>query len=134
VNGAEWPDVTRSARLGRDRTIDVVPSGEGVVSVESLSALLQRDMTRLSRRYDAIILVSSAEQVMNGLSTAMPVSDVLYCVRAGQTPIAQLKHGIEEIERSGAHARGIVLWNAPEPVLADLRPLQETERETVEVS
>jgi hypothetical protein len=134
VNGAEWPDVTRSARLGRDRTIDVVPSGEAVVSVESLSALLQRDMTRLSRRYDAIILVSSAEQVMNGLSTAMPVSDVLYCVRAGQTPIAQLKHGIEEIERSGAHTRGIVLWNAPEPVLADLRPLQETERETVEVS
>ena len=42
---AHWPEVTRSAKIGRDRTIDVVPSGEGAVPVEDIRALLQRDIT-----------------------------------------------------------------------------------------
>ena len=129
----DWPDVTRSARLGRDRTIDVVPSGEGAVPAEQIKSLLQRDITRLSRHYDAIVLVSSPEQVLAGLPTALPIPDVLYCVRAGQTPIAHLKRAIEEIEATGAHARGIVLWSAPDPALAELRPLEEVEREPVAI-
>jgi Mrp family chromosome partitioning ATPase len=131
---AEWSDVTISTRLGRDRTIDVVPSGEGATPVEEISALLRRDITRLSKRYDAIVLVSSIEQVLAGLATALPIPDVLYCARGGQTPIAALKRTIEAIDVTGAHARGIVLWNAPDPALADLRPVEEAERETAGVS
>jgi Mrp family chromosome partitioning ATPase len=131
---AQWPEVTRSAKIGRDRSIDVVPSGEGVVRVEDIRALLQRDVTRLSRHYDAIILVSSVEQVLAGLPTVLPVPDVIYCARAGHTPIAQLKRMAEAIENTGAHCRGIVLWDAPDPVLAELRPLEETEREPAGVA
>ena len=127
---ADWPQVIRSAHLGRDRTIDVVPSGEGVVPVEEINAVLRHHAATLSKRYDAIVVVSALDQVLSGVPTAMPVPDVLYCVHAGQTPIEELKRSIEEIEQSGAHTRGIVMWNAPDPVLADLRPAQEVELET----
>jgi Mrp family chromosome partitioning ATPase len=131
---AQWPEVTRSARLGRDRTIDVVPSGEGAVPLEEIKALLQRDITRLAKRYDAIILVSSLEQVLAGLPTALPISDVLFCARSGQTAIADARQIILDIAATGAHPRGIVLWDAIDPALAQLRPVEEVERETAEVA
>lgn len=126
----EWSQVIRTANLGRDRTIDVVPSGQGVVAIDELTGILQRDVETLSRRYDAIVVVSALDQSIAGVSAALPVPDVLYCVRAGQTPIAELKRHIEEIQSTGAQVRGVVFWNAPDPQLADLRPSRETEPET----
>jgi hypothetical protein len=82
----------------------------------------QRDIVRLSKRYDAIILVSSLDQVLVGLPTALPIADVLFCARAGQTSIADAKRTMTDIAATGAHARGIVLWDAIDPVLAELRP------------
>src|SRR4051812_16670564 len=41
-----WPEAIRPARTGRDRTIDVVSSGHGVLPLEELKGLLQRDITR----------------------------------------------------------------------------------------
>jgi len=111
-----------------------VPSGEGVVPVEEITAVLRRAAATLSKRYDAIVIVSTLDQVLSGVPAAMPVPDVLYCVRAGQTPIAELKRAIEEIEQSGAHTRGIVMWNAPNPVLADARRAEEVEMETETVA
>jgi Mrp family chromosome partitioning ATPase len=131
---ATWPEVIRAARIGRDRTIDVVPSGDGTPTQAELTALLQRDVAGLSRRYDAIVLVSSAEQVLLGLPAAMPIPDVIYCARASQTPIAELKRSIEEIERAGGSVRGIVLWNAPDPALSELRPSEHQEPEPAAVA
>ena len=128
---AEWSQVIRTANLGRDRTIDVVPSGQGVVPPDELTAILRRDLETLSRRYDAIVVVSALDQSVAGVSAALPVPDVLYCVRAGQTPIAELKQHIEEIQATGAQVRGVVFWNAAEPQLADLRPAREIESEAV---
>jgi Mrp family chromosome partitioning ATPase len=122
-----WPEAIRAARIGRDSSIDVVPSGPDAPSVEEVSALLKRDANRLARRYDAIVLVSALEQVLQGLPSALPIPDVVYCVRTGQTPIAQLKRAVADVERAGGRMRGIVVWNAPEPLLSELRP---AERET----
>ena len=130
---AMWGEVTRAAQLGRDRVIDVVPSGESTSDPEPLITLLKKDSARLARQYDAIVLVSSFEQVAAGLPTALPIPDVLYCVRMGQTPIADLKKAVEAIEQTGARTRGIVLWNALDPVLAQLRPTEEPERATSSV-
>jgi Mrp family chromosome partitioning ATPase len=119
-----WPEAVRSARIGRDSAIDVVPSGPDAPPFQAVSALLQSDASRLARRYDTIVLVSAAEQVLSGLPSVLPIPDVVYCVRAGQTPIAQLKRALEDIERTGGRIRGLVLWNAPDPVLSELRPLE----------
>ena len=126
---SSWPEAVRPTRIGRDRTIDVVPSGDRPLAVESLSALLERDAARLSRRYDAIIMVSGSDQVSLGLPTALPIPDVIYCARAGQTPIADLKRIVEEMARGGGSVRGIVLWDAPDPVLYEVKPTERVERE-----
>ena len=127
---AEWSQVIRTANLGRDRTIDVVPSGQGIVAPDELTAILRRDIETLSRRYDAIVMVSALDQSTAGVSAALPVPDVLYCVRAGQTPIDELKQRVEAIQATGAQVRGVVLWNAPDPQIADLRPASEAEVES----
>ncbi|MEO7454956.1 MAG: hypothetical protein ABIY52_01745 [Gemmatimonadaceae bacterium] len=133
AGSSQWPEVTRTARLGRDRTIDVVTSGEGATSTEAIAEVLRRDGARLARRYDAIVLVSSTEQVMAGLPASLPIPDVIYCARAGQTSLADLRKAIEDIKAAGGHPRGIVLWNAPDPVLAQHRPVEEVERQPVAV-
>jgi tyrosine-protein kinase Etk/Wzc len=122
-----WPEAVRSTRIGRESSIDVVPSGPDAPPFQAVSALLQNDASRLARRYDAIVLVSAAEQVLNGLPSVLPVPDVVYCVRAGQTPVAQLRRALEDIERTGGRMRGIVLWNAPDPVLSEIRPIEAQE-------
>jgi hypothetical protein len=126
-----WPEAVRSSRIGRDSAIDVVPSGPDAPPFQAVSALLQSDASRLARRYDTIVLVSSAEQALSGLPSVLPIPDVVYCVRVGQTPIAQLKRALDDIERTGGRIRGIVLWNAPDPVLSEVRP--EESRQAVEV-
>lgn len=116
---ASWPEAIRPARTGRDRTIDVVSSGHGTLPLEELKGLLQRDIARLSRRYDALVLVSAPDQVSMGLPTALPIPDVIYCARTGQTPVAELKKTLEEIQQAGCRVRGVVLWDAPDPALLE---------------
>ncbi len=126
---AEWSDMMRGVRLGRDRVIDVVPSGSGAVSTEQVAAVLGRDAARLSRRYDALVLVSGLDQVTDGLVAGLPISDVLLCARAGQTKLADLAHTLDAIREKGGNPRGIVIWNAPDPAFAQARPVEEVERE-----
>jgi hypothetical protein len=63
-------------RIGRDRTIDVVPSGEGVLPLDGVIDVLQRDAARLARRYDAVVVVAAPEQVGGGLASTLPIPDV----------------------------------------------------------
>jgi Mrp family chromosome partitioning ATPase len=126
-----WPEATRVTRIGRDRTIDVVPSGDGVLALDGVIAVLERDAARLARRYDAVVVVAAPDQVSAGLSAALPIPDVVYCARAGRTPIAELKKRVEEIARGGGVIRGVVLWNAPDPVLYEVKPAERAEREPV---
>ena len=116
-----WAEAARPVRIGRESSIDVVPTGPDAPSFQGVSALLQNDAQRLARRYDTIVIVSAAEQVLNGLPSVLPIPDVIYCVRTGQTPIAHLKRALEDTERTGGRIRGIVLWNAPDPILAEVR-------------
>ena len=120
-----WPESVRSVRIGRESAIDVVPTGPGAPTFQAVSSLLQNDAGRLARRYDSIVIVSAAEQVVNGLPSVLPIPDVIYCVRTGQTPIARLKRALDDIERTGGRIRGIVLWNAPDPILAEVRAAEE---------
>lgn len=126
-----WPEATRVTRIGRDRTIDVVPSGHGELPVEGAVELLERDAARLARRYDAVVMVAAPSQVAAGLAAALPIPDVVFCARAGQTPIAELKQRVEEIARGGGTIRGVVLWDAPDPVLYEVKPAERAEREPV---
>jgi Mrp family chromosome partitioning ATPase len=121
-----WPEAARPVRIGRESSIDVVPTGPDAPPFQAVSALLQNDAVRLARHYDTIVIVSGAEQVVNGLPSVLPIPDVIYCVRTGQTPIAQLRRALDDTERTGGRIRGIVLWNAPDPILAEVRAPEQT--------
>ena len=130
-----WPEAIRPARTGRDRTIDVVSSGHGLLPIDQLKDLLSRDIARLSRRYDAVVLVSAPDQVSMGLPTALPIPDVVYCARTGQTPVAELKKALEDIVLAGCRVRGVVLWDAPDPALLEQQAApQQARRETTAVA
>ena len=121
-----WPEAARPVRIGRESSIDVVPTGPDAPPFQAVSALLQNDAVRLARRYDTIVIVSAAEQVLNGLPSVLPIPDVIYCVRTGQTSIAHLKRALDDTERTGGRMRGIVLWNAPDPILAEVRAPEQS--------
>lgn len=121
-----WPEAVRPVRIGRESSIDVVPTGPDAPPFQAVSALLQNDAVRLARRYDTIVIVSAAEQVLNGLPSVLPIPDVIYCVRTGQTSIAHLRRALEDTERTGGRMRGIVLWNAPDPILAEVRAPEQS--------
>lgn len=128
IRGAgTWPDVTVSARVGRDRSLDVVPWGSRQApDAGEVLALLKRDSARLARYYDAVFVAAAPELVIAGLPEALPSPDVIFCVQPGITPLRWLKARLEEMEQAGAVVRGVVLWSADRPLLPAARDWERT--------
>jgi Mrp family chromosome partitioning ATPase len=114
-----WAELTTQAVAGRDRVIDVLPSGiaPGGLNPASVVELFRGEAARLARHYEAIVLVSSVEQAVAGLPAAFPIHDALICARVGYTKVADLNAGIDRIRAAGGNPLGIVLWNASPPAL-----------------
>jgi Mrp family chromosome partitioning ATPase len=114
-----WPEATQHATIGRDRVIDVVPSGVGASApdVRQVSDLLRRDAARMARHYDTILIVASKELTLSGLPGVLPMHDVVYCARLGYTRHADLKKAIQGIRLAGGNPLGVVLWDDVEPAL-----------------
>ena len=113
----QWPDATVQARVGRDKTVDLVPHGMGSLSADDARTLLERDGDRLARYYDAIVVLAPAELVAKGLPAALPSPDVVYCAQPGLTPLRELRAELEQLRAAGGDIRGIVLWEAERPLL-----------------
>jgi Mrp family chromosome partitioning ATPase len=116
---AGWPEAITHAMIGRDRMLDVVPAGTvtPLPAPEQLSDLLARDLARLSRRYETLVVIVPLEQLHSGLATRLPVPDVIYCARLGQTTLVQLAKATQGLRLGGAEVRGVVLWDMEEPRL-----------------
>ena len=112
-----WAEATQHATIGRDRVIDVVPSGSGSSSADASRAsdLLKRDAARMARHYDTVIIVASKEATFSGLPGTLPKHDVIYCANLGVTRHADLKAAIQNIRLAGGNPLGIVLWDDVEP-------------------
>ncbi|HVX40493.1 MAG TPA: hypothetical protein VHB25_13055 [Gemmatimonadaceae bacterium] len=118
ARAAEWPEVAVEARIGRDRTIDVVPSGiSPSLRLSETTELLRSDGARLARHYDAIVVVATTAQTAAGVPGALPIADTIVCARVGHTRVHELQTAIDAIRLAGGNPAGIVLWNAPAPVL-----------------
>lgn len=115
----EWAEVTSLAVVGRDRTIDVVPSGmsETKLKPAEVTELFRRDAARLARHYEAIIIVAPLDHATAGLPGALPIPDTILCARIGHTRIASVQSALDGIRAAGGSAIGVVLWDAPPPGL-----------------
>jgi len=117
-----WPEATRHATIGRDRVIDVVPSGVGLAQdVRQVSELLKRDAARMARHYDTVLITASKELTLSGLPGVLPMHGVIYCARLGYTRHSELKKAIQSIRLAGGNPLGIVLWDDidPTPIAAE---------------
>jgi len=116
----DWAELTTQAMVGRDRVIDVIPSGLSgdALSGSSVTALFQREASRLARHYEAIIVVASIEQAVAGIPGALPIPDTILCARVGHTRLADLQAALDGIRAAGGAPLGIVLWDALPPTLA----------------
>jgi Mrp family chromosome partitioning ATPase len=115
---ANWPDATVSARVGRDKNVDLVPFGVGgTPSGDDVRDLLTRDGSRVARYYDAAFAIVSPSQATSNLVTALPSPEVVYCARPGYTPLRMLTEHLNAIRDAGGRVRGVVLWNAERPLL-----------------
>jgi hypothetical protein len=126
----DWAQVVVQASVGRDRLIDVIPSGltiggkSGVVT----TAFLRRESPAISRHYEAIIVVVESKMSKDGLASSLPIPDAIVCARVGHTRIADLQRCFAEIRASGGNPLGVVLWDAPSPLLPSADKLARSQR------
>jgi Mrp family chromosome partitioning ATPase len=126
----DWSEATTQTPAGRDRVIDVIPSGiahEGL-DVKRVTEAFAREAPRLARHYEAVIIVSTIEQAVAGLPGALPIPDTLICARVGHTRIADLNRAIDGIRSAGGNPLGLVLWDAPSPALPSVERLASAPR------
>jgi hypothetical protein len=67
----------------------------------------------LTRRYDTVVVTSGLEPLL--AAPVLPVPRIIYCLRAGETTVAELTADIAELREMGAQLLGLVLWDRDEP-------------------
>lgn len=126
----DWSEVTTQTMIGRDRVIDIIPSGIAPAGLErgSITNLFRQEAARLARHYEAIVVVGDIEIAEAGLPGALPVPDTVICARTGHTRLSELEGAIEAVRRGGGTPSGIVLWDARPPVLPTPEHIARAER------
>ena len=115
---AMWAEAIHATTVGRDRSLDVIPSGVWPIG-RSVSAQgterVRRDLRRLTGRYDFAVLVADEAHAERGATSMLPGPDVIIVARAGYTPLAWLTAAVDGLGRTGERVRGIVLWDSEPP-------------------
>ncbi|MFL5578392.1 MAG: hypothetical protein ACJ79S_20755 [Gemmatimonadaceae bacterium] len=115
---ADWAEVVQLAVVGRDRTLDVIPSGvwaTGRVVSPEAAERVRRDLTRVACRYDFAVLVADEAHAERGATSMVPGPDVIIVARVGYTPLSWLASAVEGLGRAGTRVRGVVLWDTEPP-------------------
>ncbi|HLE55671.1 MAG TPA: hypothetical protein VJB15_01170 [Rhodothermia bacterium] len=110
---SDWADSIVSTTIGRDRPLDVVPSGTkrvGFPSVE-IGERIREDFMRMERRYDLIVIAAPTEYVLQQSPAVMPSPDVVLCARVGHTSVADLKKAVDGFRQRDLRVHGLVLWD-----------------------
>lgn len=132
----DWSEVTTQTMIGRDRVIDVIPSGVSPSRLDPAMAteLFRQEASRLARHYEAIVVVADIEQALAGLPGVLAIPDTIVCARVGYTRLADLQKTLDGVRASGGNPLGVVLWDSgppalptPERIARAQRPLHTTE-------
>jgi len=114
---ARWSEAIVSTTIGRDRPLDVVPSGRGRLATSDADAVdqLRGDLTRMERRYDFIVIAAPTSYVQLSTNTIIPAQDVVLCARIGVTKLAELQTAVRSLRGVGRRVHGVVLWDDDPP-------------------
>ncbi|MEO5904339.1 MAG: hypothetical protein ABIQ55_10030 [Gemmatimonadaceae bacterium] len=115
---ADWSSAVTQAVVGRDRTLDVLPSGtRNATATPEAVERIRGDFARMERRYDLIVIAAPTAYVLRGSASVIPGPDVVLCARIGHTRIAQLRTTVEQLRALDLRIHGLVLWDDDSPVI-----------------
>jgi len=117
--GATWPEAIVPTTIGRDRPLDVLPSGTRRSGMPETNVVeeVKKELARLQRRYDFIIIAAPTSYVQRSAASIIPAPDVILCARMAHTTIGGLKSAVEGLRAADMRIHGLVLWDAEMPQL-----------------
>ena len=115
----DWSEVLETATVGRDRSVDVIPSGDfaGREPMPVLANRLAQELDHLRRRYEVIILNVPGSDEESIRLVGVLASSVVVCARTAATPIVWLQQLAASLREAGANVRGVVTWESEAPRL-----------------
>ncbi len=127
---SDWPEAIVPTIIGRDRTLDILPSGSTRSSTAGadVAQRIRGDFARMERRYDLVVIAAPTAYLLRGLDSIIPGPDVVLCARVTRTRIGRLKQTVEKLRALDLRIHGLVLWNDDPPVIEALDEPKEPRR------
>jgi Mrp family chromosome partitioning ATPase len=120
----DWAEAVATIIVGRDRTLDVLPSGTsgaGPAAFHGAAEAFGQELAHLGRRYDTVV-VSAPVPAAGGLPISVGTAGTLIlCVRAGRMRLSALSALSTALAARGTPVQGIVLWAMDEPRVGGVR-------------
>ncbi len=116
---ADWASAIVQTTVGRDRALDILPSGTKRAGAPKAEAVerIRGDFARMERRYDLIVITAPTAYVKRGADSIIPGPDVILCARIGHTKITDLKESVDSLRALDLRIHGLVLWNDGLPLI-----------------
>ncbi len=116
---SDWAEAIVQTTIGRDRVLDVLPSGTSRSSAAGaeVAQRIRGDFARMERRYDLVVIAAPTAYLLRGSDSIIPGPDVVLCARVTRTRIARLKESVEKLRALDLRIHGLVLWNDDTPVI-----------------
>ncbi len=132
TGGATWPEAIVPTTIGRDRPLDVLPSGTRRSGMPESTVVeeVKKELARLQRRYDFIIIAAPTSYVQRSAASIIPAPDVILCARIAHTTIGGLKSAVEGLRAADMRIHGLVLWDAEMPQLETREEMLGSARQT----
>ena len=114
---ATWPEAVVPTTIGRDRPLDVLPSGTKRAGLPEPHVVedVKNELARLQRRYDFIIIAAPTSYVQRTETSIIPGPDVILCARVARTTLSGLKSAVDSLRGVDMRIHGLVLWDAEMP-------------------
>ena len=119
TGNATWPEAIVPTTIGRDRPLDVLPSGTRRSGLPEASVVeeVRKELARMQRRYDFIIIAAPTSYVQRSASSIIPAPDLILCARIAHTTVGGLKTSVDSLRGADMRIHGLVLWDAEMPQL-----------------
>ena len=116
---ATWAEAIRPTTIGRDRPLDVLPSGTKRTGMlePHLTDRIRSELEALQRRYDFIIIAAPTSYVQRTETSVIPSQEILLTARIAKTTLSSLRTATEALRGVDRKIQGLVLWDAPFPQL-----------------
>lgn len=127
---ATWAEAIKPTTIGRDRPLDVLPSGSKRAGMlePHVTESAKGEFLRLQKRYDFIIIAAPTSYVQRTATSVIPSPEVLLTARVGHTRLTTLKSAADSLRGTNMKIQGIILWDAPFPQLENKEELVNATR------